>query len=108
MLTPAGTECPFYHADFHRGLNRQACRLVERNPSSARWSPELCGACVVPRITQANGCPNLVLEARVRKGVLGLGRGVEITAHCSESSEPVAEPMVGCGKCHNLTFSTPD
>jgi hypothetical protein len=41
-----------------------------------------------------------MLEARVRKGFLGLGKGVEISATCSLSLETVDEPEIGCGQCH--------
>jgi len=104
LRTPAGTDCPFYHADFHRGANRQECRLIERNPASGQWTPDLCAGCPVPRILLANGCRNLVLEARVQKGILGLGRRVEVRASCTQSGAAVAEPEVGCGECHSLSF----
>jgi hypothetical protein len=100
MLTPAGTECPFYYADFHRGREKQACRLIERTPDGGNWTTDLCGRCSVPRIMLANACPNMVLEARVKSGFLGLGRGVEVSAHCLRSLQEVAEPEIGCGQCH--------
>lgn len=108
MRTPAGAECPFYYADFHRGANRQACRLIERNPAGGQWVPDLCAGCQVPRILLANGCPNLVLEAKVQKGKLGLGRRVELRARCTQSGAAVRAPEVGCGQCHRLPFSSPD
>jgi hypothetical protein len=100
LRTPAGTECPFYYADFHRGQNRQECRLIDRNPNGGTWSPDLCVKCSIPRILRSNGCPNLVLEARAQKGLLGMGRRVEIRASCTQSGGPVTEPEVGCGQCH--------
>lgn len=100
MLTPAGTECPFYYADFHRGREKQACRLIERTPGGGDWTPDLCGRCSVPRIMLSNACPNMVLEARVKSGFLGLGRGVEVSAHCLRSLQEVSEPEIGCGQCH--------
>src|SRR3990170_8371902 len=100
MRTPAGTECPHFYADFQRGRRRQECRLIQRTPWAARWPPDLCGRCPVPRIVLANACPHLVLEARVHAGILGLGRRVEITASCTKSLETVAEPEVGCSQCH--------
>lgn len=102
MRTPAGTECSFYYADFHRGRQRQECRLVDRTPGGGRWAPDLCTRCRVPALRLANACTHLVLEARVQAGVLGLGRGVRITAACTKSGGPVAEPEVGCGMCHSL------
>lgn len=102
MRTPAGGECPFYYADFHRGRGRQECRLVDRTPRGGRWTPDLCARCRVPSVLQANACPNLSLEARVQPGFLGLGRGVRVTAACTKSGGPVAEPEIGCGLCHTL------
>lgn len=102
MRTPAGSDCPFYYADFHRGRQVQECRLVARTPGAGRWAPDLCGRCRVPALQRANACPNLMLAARVRQGVLGLGRGIGITATCTRSGGAVAEPEIGCGQCHAL------
>jgi hypothetical protein len=107
MRTPAGSDCPFYYADFHRGRQRQECRLVARTPGGGRWAADLCGRCRVPAIQRANACTNLVLSARVRQGLLGLGRGIDISATCTRSSGPVATPEVGCGLCHTLPLIEP-
>jgi hypothetical protein len=100
MRTPAGQECPYYYADFHRGHNRQECRLVD--PAGPRWQPADCGRCPVPRILLANACPNLLLRATVRPGVLGIGRHVAVVASCQRYGTTVAEPEIGCGHCHEL------
>jgi hypothetical protein len=100
MRTPAGSECPYYYADFHRGHQRQECRLVARTPGGGTWSPDLCARCRVPRIVLANACPNLVLEARVRGGPLNILRRVEVMARCLRTRGPVSEPEIGCGLCH--------
>ena len=100
MRTPAGTECPHFYADFQRGRHRQECRLIERTPEAGHWTADLCSRCPVPRIVMANACPHLMLEARVRARILGLGRRVEITASCTKSLETVTEPEVGCSQCH--------
>ncbi|MGD2253223.1 MAG: hypothetical protein PVF70_09960 [Anaerolineales bacterium] len=100
MRTPAGTECPYYFADFHRGRQKQECRLIDRTPGGGQWQPELCSKCRVPRIVMANACPDMVLEARAVRGFLGLGRRVEVSAYCLRTAEPVSEPEVGCGLCH--------
>lgn len=100
MRTPAGTECPFYYADFHRGREKEACRLIERTPGGGPWTPDLCSRCAVPRIVLANACPHMVLEARAKTGILGIGKGVEVSAHCTRSLQDVAEPEIGCGQCH--------
>lgn len=106
MRTPAGSECPYYFEDYHRGRERQECRLIAGSPNGGTWAPDLCGKCRVPRIAMANACPNLVLEAKVKSGILGLGRGVEVSSSCVFTAEPVEVPEIGCGHCHEfLDFS---
>lgn len=101
MRTPAGQECPHYFEDFHRGRQVQECRLIEATPGGGNWAPDLCSKCPVPGIARANACPNLVLEAQVRSGFLGLvGRRVEVRASCLYTAGPVDEPHIGCGHCH--------
>ena len=100
MRTPAGQECRYYYADYFRGKEREECRLIDQNPASEPWRPELCKSCPVPDILRANACPNMVLEGLVKKGFLGLSRKVEVSAVCSKYLVPVPEPKVGCGHCH--------
>jgi len=105
MRTPAGKECKFYYEDFHRGRSKQECRLIQRNPASEPWRPSLCNTCPVPAILRANACPNMVLEARVGRR-WGLLRQVKVQAFCLLVMEEVAEPMVGCGRCHEGRLRT--
>lgn len=100
MRTPFGQECRYYYQDFYRGRSTQECRLLEASPSSAAWSSDLCRDCPVPGILRANGCQHIRLAGRVAKGFLGLGRRMEITATCVRSGGAVAEPHIGCGRCH--------
>jgi hypothetical protein len=100
MRTPAGKECTFYYADYFRGSETQECRLIDRNPEGGRWKPSLCKTCPVPGILRQNACPNLVLEAKVEKSLLGLREQVKIYAVCSKYMTEVAEPEIGCGRCH--------
>ena len=100
MITPAGAECRYYYADYYRGRERQECRLLDQNPQSEPWRPELCKNCPVPGMLRANACPNLVLEGRVEKRFLGLSRQVSVTAVCSKYLVAVPEPQIGCGHCH--------
>lgn len=100
MRTPAGSECPYYYADFHRGHSTQECRLIERNPLSEKWDPALCSHCPVPGILRANACPNMALEAQVVRQWLGLVRRVRVYAICVEHQVEVKDPYVGCGHCH--------
>jgi hypothetical protein len=100
MRTPAGSECPFYYQDFHRGRSIQECRLIDRTPKGGTYTPDLCSKCRVPRIILANACKNLVLEAHVNSRFFGLRRSIKITAMCTRSLENVPEPEIGCGECH--------
>ena len=97
MRTPAGFECRFFYADYYRGRNRQECRLIARNPNSEKWAPGLCRDCPVPKLLLANACPHLVLEARVTKTMIGLGRKVAVSASCLKTLQDVPKPAVGCG-----------
>jgi hypothetical protein len=99
MRTPAGTECRYYYEDFMRGREVQECRLLAANPESRAWRPKLCGSCPVPAILRANGCTHMSLEAWVGRRWLVLPQ-VRVRAFCSLAQEEVAEPMVGCGRCH--------
>ena len=99
MITPAGQECRFYYQDFHRGRSEQECRLIEKNPNSAEWRPSDCSLCSVPEILRANNSPYLVLEATIKKGILGLNRQIKVTAFCSRHLIDVPEPHVGCPEC---------
>lgn len=108
MRTPAGTECPHFYEDFHRGRDQQECRLIAANPEGGRWAPDLCGRCPAPRIVLANACPHMLLKAHVRPGILGIGRGVDISAYCERAAAPVEAPQIGCGRCHEpLDFPLP-
>jgi len=100
MRTPAGKECHYYYADFYRRRDVQACRLIERNRESLPWTPGLCQTCPVPDMLLANACPNLVLDARVSKRLLGLVQRVAVTGWCSAYFLDVERPAVGCGHCH--------
>ena len=99
MITPAGKECRFYYQDYHRGHSEELCRLVRNNPRSLDWQPKDCFHCTVPEILRANSSPDLVLEATVKKGILGMNRHVEVKAFCSRHLVPVDSPEVGCPLC---------
>jgi hypothetical protein len=99
MKTPAGQECRFYYENFHRGRSDQECRLIQRNPNSPAWRPQDCGQCPVPDILRANSSSDMVLEAEVKKGLLGLKRRVEVTAFCGKHLVDIEDPYVGCPIC---------
>jgi hypothetical protein len=48
----------------------------------------------------ANGCPNMVLEARVGSRWL-IQKQVKVRAYCTLTRREVADPMIGCGQCHD-------
>lgn len=101
MPTPTWKpNCEFYFEDYYRGREKQECRLLARSNRSKGWTIELCRSCPVPRIRQANRCPDMILEARIDAGFLGLGRKIVVDAFCTRTMREVTEPMVGCGECH--------
>jgi len=100
MKTPAGKECKYYYADFHRGRNVQECRLIERNPDSPPWRPRLCHTCPVPDILLANQSETMKLDGKVVKKFFGLKQQVEVTGWCSECFSEIPDPMRGCPNCN--------
>lgn len=102
MRTPFGVECAFFYGDYYRGRNQEECRLIKSSAHSDPWTTSLCKDCPVPGILRANACKNMVLEATVDKGFLGLKKHVKVTAFCTLSKKVVDEPYVGCGICHPM------
>ena len=100
MRTPYGGDCKHYYADFNRGRATQECRLPRADAASEKWAPGLCRECPVPRIQLANACPHLILHGRINRGFLGLNRKMIVGASCRQTQEPVTEPAIGCGRCH--------
>ena len=100
MRTPYGQECSYYYADFNRGRSEQICQLVQANPASEPWIPDVCKDCPVPGIARANACEHMQLRGRVVKGFLGFGRKIIVDAYCTKAQREVAEPHIGCGECH--------
>ena len=100
MRTPAGSECPYYYQDFHRGHNRQECRLIDATPDGGTYTPDLCTNCPVPRIVLANACPNMILEGRVKSLLLGLRKNVDVSVFCRRTERTGFQPEIGCGECH--------
>ena len=99
MKTPAGTECKFYYGDFHRGRNVEVCRLIESNPDSPPWQPNLCATCPVPEILQANASETLKLNGKIVKKFFGFKQQVEVEGWCSECFSEVPDPRRGCPNC---------
>lgn len=99
MKTPAGKECKFYYGDFHRGRNVQTCRLIEANPDSPPWKPNLCNTCPVPEILRANPSETLKLTGTVVNKFLGFKQQVEVEGWCSECFSEIPDPKLGCPNC---------
>ncbi len=99
MKTPAGKECKYYHGDFHRGRNVQACRLIERSNDSLPWNPSLCATCPVPDILRANASETLVLDGKVVSKFFGFKKQVVVEGWCSECFSAVPDPKQGCLNC---------
>lgn len=102
MRTPYGVECKYFYGNYYRGRKQEECRLIGNSTLPNKWSPDLCRTCPVPEILMANACPNLVLEATIKSGLLGIKKKVEVIAYCTKSKQFVPEPKVGCGQCHPL------
>jgi hypothetical protein len=102
MRTPAGFECKYFYGNYFRGRKQEECRLIGNTPPPHHWTPDLCSKCPVPDILRANSCPNMELRGKGKHGILGLGRGVEVSAYCNKSQQFVNEPQIGCGLCHPL------
>jgi hypothetical protein len=100
LINPAGTECPHYYEDFHRGRNVMECRLVRIEPDSLSWRPRDCVKCPVPVILRANGNPDMALGLTISRGLLGIGRRKSVRAWCRCHEVIVEEPPVGCPQCN--------
>lgn len=93
--------CDFFFEDYFRGREKQECRLLERSRGPhGQWNIGLCRTCPVPKILQANRCPNIVLEARIETRLFR--RRVQVAAFCTHSMREVEQPMIGCGECHHF------
>jgi hypothetical protein len=44
----------------------------------------------------------MVLTGEIKKGILGLGRKVAVTAYCKKTHRDVDNPYIGCGECHPI------
>ena len=91
-------DCPFFYANYHRGLDIEKCRLVERNPENARpWHRSLCNSCPVPRMLRQTTSRNLLVEGSVVRK-FGLLDRVSVYAVCGEHLVELADPL-HCPAC---------
>ena len=102
MKTPSGIECQFFFGDYHRGRDREICRLLNSANPPLEWTPALCETCPVPRIQRANSCEHLQLIPSLKRPFPFLSPQVQVKAYCTKTHQDVKEPQVGCGECHQL------
>ncbi len=90
--------CRYFYGDYHRGRNREECRLLEANPNNQHpWKRKLCDSCPVPALLLSSNTPELVLEAEVNRKFLW--NRVEVTfAICQKHLIELADPHY-CPEC---------
>ena len=97
MKTPFGKECSFFFGDYHRGRDREECRLLL--DFNLQWKTDLCRTCKMPGIQQANGCENMTFTPSLFRPLLVLKQQVRIQTFCKKNQVPVDIPEIGCGDC---------
>jgi hypothetical protein len=102
MKTPAGIECRYFFGDYHRGKNREECRLLISTSPPLPWHPKLCFNCPVPGILRANSCEHMQLKPALKRPFPFLSQQVQVQAYCRKTHQDVKEPQIGCGECHQL------
>jgi hypothetical protein len=102
MKTPAGSECRYFFGDYHRGRNREECRLLQAASPPLEWNEKLCFSCPVPAILRANSCEHLRLIPRLTRPFPLFPKEIQIDAYCVKTKQDVKEPQIGCGECHQL------
>lgn len=90
--------CRYFFGDYHRGNNREECRLLEASPNNQRpWRRKLCDSCPVPNLIFDTNCQDLLLEAAVQKRFLR--EQVEVTfAVCAKHLLELNDPH-HCPEC---------
>ena len=90
--------CRYFYGDYHRGRNREECRLLDANPNNQiPWKRKLCDSCPVPALVMTSNTPELVLEGEVKRKFLR--ERVEVTfAICQKHLIELRAPRF-CPKC---------
>lgn len=90
--------CRYFHGDYYRGKNVEACRLLEANPDNEiPWKRKHCDTCPVPAVLIGSKSRDLELEGTVKRRVLR--ERVEITfAVCTRHMEQLSDPLQ-CPAC---------
>jgi hypothetical protein len=97
-MTQGPVNCRYFYGDYHRGRNREECRLLAANSNNERpWRRKLCDSCPVPALLLTTNTPELVLEAEVKRKFLW--DQVEVTfAICQKHLIELADPR-DCPQC---------
>jgi len=90
--------CRYFYGDYHRGRNREECRLLDANPNNQiPWKRKHCDSCPVPALVMTSNTPELVLEGEVKRKFLR--ERVEVTfAICQKHLIELSDPHY-CPKC---------
>ena len=98
MPMPNPVSCRYFYGDYHRGNERETCRLLEASPRNERaWKRKLCNSCPVPASLLTSNCRSLVLEAEVKRRFLS--ERVEVTfSVCSQHLIELEDPQY-CPQC---------
>ena len=97
-MTTGPVNCRYFYGDYHRGRNREECRLLEANPNNQQpWRRKYCESCPVPALHLTSNTPELVLEAEIRRKLLW--NRVEVTfAICQKHLLELSDPHY-CPEC---------
>lgn len=90
--------CRYFFGDYHRGMNREECRLLDASPNNRiAWKRSHCDSCPVPELLIASNSRDLLLEAQVTRRLLR--ERVEVTfAVCTRHMEELSDPL-HCPQC---------
>jgi hypothetical protein len=90
--------CRYFYGDYHRGKNKESCRLLESSPDNTRrLRRALCNTCPVPELIIASNTRDLALEAKIQRKFFS--ERVEVTfAVCTRHMEELDDPHY-CPKC---------
>jgi len=98
MKIPDGRECKFFYADYYRGRNFEECRALSNPEDKKIWNSSFCKDCPLPDYLINNSCENLVYSVFIHKFLFK--NRIKVKAYCSKVHQPVRDPNVGCGHCH--------
>ena len=98
MPTRKPVNCRYFYGDYHRGANREECRLLEANRDNPiPWKRSHCDSCPVPELIIASNTRDLELEAEVRRSFLR--ERVTVTfALCTRHMVELEDPR-RCPRC---------